>query len=118
MIIGRAHPAETHGSHIINGFMKHLLSDTSQMKIFRKGMIVKIVPMINPDGVIIGNTRTSFTGKDLNRCYSYRTDFVFPEVVAIRDFAQKLKSKYGKRFLFLIDVHGHSTRKNSFFFGP
>lgn len=25
--------------------------------------------MINPDGVIIGNTRTSFSGKDLNRKY-------------------------------------------------
>ena len=25
--------------------------------------------MINPDGVIVGNTRTSFSGKDLNRKY-------------------------------------------------
>lgn len=34
--------------------------------------------MINPDGVIVGNTRTSLSGKDLNRVYSESTDFVFP----------------------------------------
>ena len=78
MIIGRAHPGETHGSHIINGLIKYLLSDSSVAKVFRKVMIIKIVPMINPDGVVAGNTRTSFTGKDLNRVYSYKTDFVFP----------------------------------------
>lgn len=25
--------------------------------------------MLNPDGVIIGNSRTSFSGKDLNRSF-------------------------------------------------
>jgi hypothetical protein len=30
----------------------------------------KIVPMINVDGVMVGNYRTSFIGKDLNRLYS------------------------------------------------
>ncbi len=74
--------------------------------------------MVNPDGVIIGNTRTSLSGKDLNRVYSDKTDFVFPEIIGMRDFTKKLKQKYGKNFLFFIDLHGHSTRKNSFFFGP
>jgi len=26
-----------------------------------------IIPMANPDGVVLGNTRTSAAGKDLNR---------------------------------------------------
>lgn len=26
-----------------------------------------IAPMMNPDGVVLGNTRTSAAGKDLNR---------------------------------------------------
>lgn len=26
-----------------------------------------IVPMFNPDGVVAGNYRTSFSGRDLNR---------------------------------------------------
>jgi len=29
--------------------------------------IVKLIPMINPDGVILGNSRSSLAGVDLNR---------------------------------------------------
>ena len=47
----------------------------------RKHYIFKIVPMINPDGVIVGNTRCNLAGADLNRQYKYTIkeafDFVF-----------------------------------------
>jgi len=33
----------------------------------RKKINFYIIPMVNPDGVIIGNSRTSIAGKDLNR---------------------------------------------------
>jgi murein tripeptide amidase MpaA len=33
----------------------------------RKQAVFKIIPMINPDGVVFGNYRTSLSGKDLNR---------------------------------------------------
>ena len=35
----------------------------------RRKFIFKIVPMINPDGVVLGNYRTSFLGKDMNRMF-------------------------------------------------
>lgn len=47
--------------------------------------------MLNPDGVIIGNTRTSFAGKDLNRKFMKDADFVFPEVNSLMDYVDKLK---------------------------
>lgn len=47
--------------------------------------------MLNPDGVIMGNTRTGVAGKDLNRQYRKNSDFVFPEVNAIIDYMTKLK---------------------------
>ena len=47
--------------------------------------IVKIVPMINPDGVILGNFRTSkwlitldYLGNDLNRCFNQENQALFP----------------------------------------
>jgi hypothetical protein len=43
---------------------------------------------------------------------------VFPEIIGVMDYVGKLKSKYGNRLLFIIDIHGHSARKNSFFYGP
>jgi hypothetical protein len=33
----------------------------------RKTCIFKIIPMVNPDGVIHGNYRCSLSGQDLNR---------------------------------------------------
>jgi murein tripeptide amidase MpaA len=33
----------------------------------RKRVIFKVIPISNPDGVIIGNYRTSLSGNDLNR---------------------------------------------------
>lgn len=33
----------------------------------RKRIVFKVVPMLNPDGVIAGNYRTSMCGNDLNR---------------------------------------------------
>jgi len=34
--------------------------------------------MVNPDGVIIGNTRTSTAGKDLNRQFLIANKDIYP----------------------------------------
>ena len=39
-------------------------------KFLRKHIVFKIVPMINVDGVAIGNFRTGLSGKDFNRSYT------------------------------------------------
>ena len=42
--------------------------------------------MVNPDGVIMGNYRTGFGGRDiLNRRFTAFGNFLFPTVVAIRN---------------------------------
>ena len=35
----------------------------------RRKHVFKIVPMVNPDGVIVGNYRTNLAARDLNRTY-------------------------------------------------
>lgn len=35
----------------------------------RNRFIFKLIPMLNPDGVIVGNSRCSLNGRDLNRQY-------------------------------------------------
>jgi cytosolic carboxypeptidase protein 2/3 len=47
--------------------------------------------MLNPDGVIAGNTRTGVAGKDLNRQYRKSNEIVFPEVISIIDYVMRLK---------------------------
>lgn len=67
IITGRVHPGESNGSYMMQGFLKFLVSNDERAVELRKRIILKIVPMINPDGVIVGNYRTSLSGNDLNR---------------------------------------------------
>ncbi|CAM6000798.1 unnamed protein product [Sphagnum balticum] len=38
----------------------------------------RVVPMMNPDGVVLGNFRTSYSGKDLNRQFLNPDRRVYP----------------------------------------
>jgi murein tripeptide amidase MpaA len=74
--------------------------------------------MINPDGVILGNFRTSYSGKDLNRQFLSLDKRVFPEVEALNQFVKNLKEHYKGKFAYYFDLHGHSTKSNLFCYGP
>jgi murein tripeptide amidase MpaA len=52
---------------MVEGLINYLLSDDLEAKEIREKFVIKIIPMLNPDGVILGNTRSSLMGVDLNR---------------------------------------------------
>lgn len=54
---GRVHPGETPGSWIMMGLIDALLESSEAGLELRRRYIFKIVPMLNPDGVAIGNSR-------------------------------------------------------------
>lgn len=43
------------------------MSEDEDAKVLRERFVFKIIPMLNPDGVIVGNYRSSLGGHDLNR---------------------------------------------------
>lgn len=43
------------------------MGESNEAAMLREKYIFKIVPMLNPDGVIHGNYRCSLSGHDLNR---------------------------------------------------
>lgn len=67
VIIARIHPGETVSSFVCNGITDFLLSQNEKAKKLRNNFIFKIIPMMNPDGVIHGNYRSNISGFDLNR---------------------------------------------------
>jgi murein tripeptide amidase MpaA len=52
---------------MMKGIIDFLVGSSIGARILRDNFIFKIIPMINPDGVILGNTRCSLLGYDLNR---------------------------------------------------
>jgi len=79
-VVARQHPGESNGSYVLEGFLKWLCSDYPEAVRLRATTVVKVVPMLNPDGVILGNFRTSICGKDLNRLFRSKNCLMFPEV--------------------------------------
>lgn len=67
MITARVHPGEAQASWICQGLIEFLISDHPEAVAIRKNFIIKVIPMLNPDGVIYGNYRCSLLGFDLNR---------------------------------------------------
>ena len=68
-IIGRQHTGETHSSFIIHGFINYLASRHVMSQKMRDKYEIWVAPIVNPDGVVIGNYRTNTQGRDMNRCF-------------------------------------------------
>lgn len=73
---------------------------------------------MNPDGVIIGNYRTSFSGADLNRRFKSQNFELYPEVHNLKKLIYEIKEKYGDNAIAYFDFHGHSIKRNIFIYGP
>ncbi len=65
ILTGRVHPGEPQSSYMLDGIIDYLLSKDAEK--LRQNFVIRIVPMLNPEGVIYGNYRCSILGKDLNR---------------------------------------------------
>lgn len=74
--------------------------------------------MLNPDGVIIGNYRTNFAGKDLNRQFKNTNKKLYPTVHALKELFNDCKIQYRDNLIAFFDLHGHSIKRNVFIYGP
>ena len=113
-LIARQHPGETVGSHVIKGCIEFLLGDSEEAQKLREIYDFYIFPMMNPDGVLVGNSRTSFAGCDLNRRWSKPNEIIHPEIFHTKSLI--LKTSLRENIAFIIDSHGHFGTFNSLFF--
>jgi hypothetical protein len=111
-ITSRVHPGETPASFVCEGVINYLVSNTEDAKRLRDNFIFKIVPMLNPDGVINGNYRCSLSGYDLNRVWHYDNKQSSPEIY----YTKRAILDQEKCFMF-IDLHAHSKKKGVFMYG-
>ena len=103
---------------MMEGFIEWLCGTSNEASLLRKYIVFKIVPMLNPDGVALGNYRTGLSGKDFNREYRAPDKAIFPEVYHFKKLVAENKCLFGEKLLMFLDFHGHSTKKNTFMYGP
>ncbi|XP_030643627.1 cytosolic carboxypeptidase 4 [Chanos chanos] len=116
VLTARVHPGESNASWVMKGTLEFLCSSDPVAESLREAYIFKIIPMLNPDGVINGNHRCSLNGQDLNRQWMKPDPNLSPTIYHVKGFLYYLNS-IGRTPLVFCDYHGHSRKKNVFLYG-
>ncbi|XP_028928622.1 cytosolic carboxypeptidase 3 isoform X2 [Ornithorhynchus anatinus] len=115
ILTARVHPGESNSSWIMKGFLDYILGESSDAQLLRDTFVFKVIPMLNPDGVIVGNYRCSLTGRDLNRNYKSILKELFPSIWHTRNMIRRVMAE--REVLLYCDFHGHSRKENIFMYG-
>ena len=102
----RVHPGETSGSYVIESVINSLLDNSQLSKELLDKYVFKIIPMLNPDGVIHGHYRNNILGKDLNRMWQDPRANLTPTIYYLKKLICINKP------FFFCDFHGHSNMPN------
>lgn len=115
VVFARVHPGESNSSWMMKGLIDFLTGPSLDAKIIRENFIFKIVPMLNPDGVINGNYRCGLAGVDLNRCWIDPSPKLHPTIYHAKQMLKQFKEE--TEVVLVCDMHGHSRKKNIFMYG-
>lgn len=113
--IARQHPGEVGGSWMAEGLLQWLLSEDAEARALLKKTTFYLVPLMNPDGVALGNYRVNSAGANLNREWDHPDPDVAPTVAAVADRIQTFVSS-GRSFDFFVDFHAYSSLRKNFFY--
>lgn len=100
---------------MMQGVIDFLTGPSVGAKMLRDEFLIMIVPMINADGVINGNTRCSLAGVDLNRCWMDPAADTHPVLYHLKRLLKKTHDE--RHVVVFCDLHGHSRKKNIFMYG-
>ncbi|MFT7534066.1 MAG: hypothetical protein ACI85K_000011 [Hyphomicrobiaceae bacterium] len=78
------HPAETTSYFVVEGLLDWLTSGDPFAEVLLDHALIEIVPMANPDGVVLGNYRTNANSVEIESQWSAPYTSPQPEVIALR----------------------------------
>uniref|UniRef100_A0A668SIK8 Peptidase M14 domain-containing protein n=1 Tax=Oreochromis aureus TaxID=47969 RepID=A0A668SIK8_OREAU len=116
VLTSRVHPGESNASWVMKGTLEFLCSNDLLAQSLREAFVFKVIPMLNPDGVINGTNRCDLNSKDLNRQWSKPDPLLSPTIYHTKGFLYYLNI-IGRTPVVFCDYHGHSRKKNVFLYG-
>ena len=109
----RTHPAEVQAFYVAREMLNILLDTTAEAAALRAAAIYHIIPMYNPDGVMLGYARQNANHVDIES--NWNSSSPQPEVVALRRHFQALMG--GPRPIHVaLNLHSDQVNCTRFFF--
>jgi murein tripeptide amidase MpaA len=90
VVLARQHPAEVTSSWVMEGVIEFLAGGSEESQALKDKFVFKLLPMVNVDGVIHGNSRCDVTGVDLNRQWPSPSKQLLPVVRNLKKQLVKL----------------------------
>lgn len=115
VISARVHPGETNASWMMKGVVDLLAGGTEVAQELRRSFVFKLIPMLNPDGVINGNYRCNLACADLNRVWEDPDPNLYPTIHHYFDMIRKFQEE--REVVLMCDLHGHSREMDVFMYG-
>mmetsp|Transcript_16757 Transcript_16757/g.25168 ORF Transcript_16757/g.25168 Transcript_16757/m.25168 type:complete len:785 (-) Transcript_16757:204-2558(-) len=113
-ISARVHPGEVPAQHTWKGIFDFLMDPNDfRAKALRRRYVVKMVPMLNPDGVYRGHFRMDQFGQNLNRHYLSPCARLQPSIFAVK----ALLELYAQHMAMYLDLHAHASKRGCFIYG-
>lgn len=72
----------------MHGALEFLLSNAHEASELRDLFVFKLIPMLNPDGVVNGSHRCSLAGVDLNRVWDRPSSVLHPTIYHAKGVVQ------------------------------
>eukprot|EP00095_Tigriopus_kingsejongensis_P006800 snap_masked-scaffold1064_size65302-processed-gene-0.3 protein:Tk06800 transcript:snap_masked-scaffold1064_size65302-processed-gene-0.3-mRNA-1 annotation:"cytosolic carboxypeptidase 6" len=88
------------------GAIEFLSSSHKIAQDLREHLDFYIFPMLNPDGVFLGNARTTLLGMDLNRCWNLENPFIH-ETSSVKEIVLNINQT--QTLDFVLDLYGNTT---------
>ncbi|KEP61169.1 UNVERIFIED_CONTAM: flagellar/basal body protein [Hammondia hammondi] len=111
----RVHPGESSASWVLQGLLAFLLAPAEpRATLLREAFRIFVVPMLNVDGVVHGNSRCALCGQDLNRVWRDPHPRFHPSIFCAKALLHE--AQRDSRALLFLDVHAHSTRLDVFMY--
>ncbi|KAL1463737.1 hypothetical protein WDU94_015463 [Cyamophila willieti] len=113
----RVHPGESNASWLMDGIIRFLTENTPSAAKLRKTYVIKIVPMLNVEGVVNGCHRCCLSNEDLNRKWKSPHPVLHPEIFHTKGMIAFCADVLKRPPYLYCDFHGHSAKKNIFLYG-
>ncbi|XP_045119371.1 cytosolic carboxypeptidase 6-like [Portunus trituberculatus] len=117
VIMARVHGGESPTSFIVQGMLEALTGTEHVADKLRRHVTFLIIPMLNPDGVYLGNYRSTLMGFDLNRAWGDANQWGHPTIHATKKLLLMLNEAPWCELDLILDLHAHSSLLGTFIYG-